>query len=96
MFDTSNILTGSYNPGFPGAANTLSGASPTASDVVVWDLDENANLHAYAASNLALLFSARGQSYSCSGNPTKFAVPVVAAGKLCHGCSNGMLCYSLM
>ena len=53
-------------------------------------------MNAYAASNLALLWSGKGQSHGCTNNPTKFVVPVVAAGKLCHGCSNGMLCYSLM
>ena len=97
-FDTTKVLTASNNPAYvyPGASTILSGATPTSANAIVWDLDAATNLYAYAASNLALLWSGSGQSHGCGSNPTKFVVPIVAAGKACHGCSNGMVCYSLL
>jgi hypothetical protein len=67
----------------------LSGSSPTAPDAIVWDLDAAGNIYAYSAATLQLLWSAAGSSYGCTSNqnPTKFVTPVVAGGRLCHGCA---------
>lgn len=71
----------------PGGSTIVSGATPTAANAVVWDLDALGNVYAYSAATLQLLWSAAGSNYGCTSNqnPTKFVTPILAGGRFCHG-----------
>lgn len=83
---------------FPGAVPVISADSPTSPTAIVWDLQRNGDLYAFDAGTLAPLWSGSGAMAGCNTtqpNLPKFVVPIVAAGRVCYGCSNGVVRPSL-
>jgi chitobiase/beta-hexosaminidase-like protein/fibronectin type III domain protein len=89
---------------FPGAQPVISAASSTASSAILWAVERDSVsnltiLHAYDATNLATELYNSNQAASQrdrGGPPVKFAVPVVANGKVMVGADSELDVYGLL
>eukprot|EP00884_Botryococcus_braunii_P022459 jgi/Botrbrau1/8898/Bobra.0148s0015.1 len=79
----------------------IQATSTTATEAILWEIDERASLFGWDAMSLRLLFSSNntllcGGSPSSSGGVVKFQLPTIAGGRLYLGCGDRVLIYGLL
>ncbi|KAK9907714.1 hypothetical protein WJX75_008634 [Coccomyxa subellipsoidea] len=78
----------------------IQAVSKTATEGILWEIDEQASLFAWDAMSLNLIYRSNNTGV-CGGTPSsstgvvKFQLPTIAAGKLYLGCGDRVLTYSL-